>query len=183
MIKLFQKAVTRWRSSWDGDIAVAFIACIGAIVVTITDVAQWNTVPTLTVQLTYSITHYTYIINTYLLTYLRVCPGLGNTITAILGRTKINHSFKVKGRVTTVYYTHRPSQRALYWVFRMHQRAVFLSTKHFALKIVTLYWTLGPICLSLALVFGTITSAPSLSTFRKHLKLHLFPLSYSGLVL
>jgi len=28
-----------------------------------------------------------------------------------------------------------------------------------------------------------VTSAPSLSTFRKRLKLHLFPLSYPGLVL
>jgi len=42
--------------------------------------------------------------------------------------------------------------------------------------------------LSLALVFGTlfhadVTSAPSLFTFRKRLKLHLFPLSYPGLVL
>jgi len=28
----------------------------------------------------------------------------------------------------------------------------------------------------------TVTSAPSLSTFRKRLKLHLFPLSYPGLI-
>ena len=32
-------------------------------------------------------------------------------------------------------------------------------------------------------IFADFTSAPSLFTFRKRLKLHLFPLSYSGIVL
>ena len=88
----------------------------------------------------------------------------------------------------------RPSVPTVVYISRQHPDPTKTSVCHLGLSVHSCCQDclLLDVVLSLSLALRThvwndlpadVTSAPSLSTFRKRLKLHLFPLSYPGLVL